>query len=286
MIDVSNDIITPMITTNKAINPQVIDELIKGLFATNKTPKQYKVFNEYKAVFRCLVGLSDTSHILRSVLINRLQKKATSCRDFDKVVRAVSLTMLLLFPEGIQNYADDMNKRSHGDTNQREQYPYIPYNQSSFVSGLRSVPSFLKGSSFIDVGCGIGDKVFIASLLSKGLRCSGIEYDTSTHAIAQRKMFLNRDYNFICGNAFKLDFSKYDRIYTYQPMGNQSILLDLYKHIADTMPRNGMWFEANSNVWNTFIKDDGRFSILSKNTGYGYPDSDTAPPRIVRKYKN
>ena len=286
MIDVSNDIINPLITTGKSINPQVIDELIKGLFATNETTKQYKIFNEYRAVFKCLVGLSDTNYTLRATLIDELQKKAYSCRDFDKIVRAVSLTMLLVFPEGVRNYSSDTNKRYQGDANQKQQYPYIPYDLTSFIKGLRSVPSFLKGSSFIDVGCGIGDKVFIASLLSKDMECAGIEYDTSTHAIANSKSFINKYHDFICGDAFKHDFSKYDRIYTYQPIGNQEVLLDLYKHIADTMPCNGMWFEANSYVWNEFVKDDGRFKVLSRHTGYGYPDKDTPSPKIVRKYKN
>lgn len=285
MIDVSNDIINPLITNGKSINPQIINELIKGLFATNKTTKQYKIFHEYRAVFKCLVGLSDTSYTLRATLIDELQKKACSCRDFDKIVRAMSLTMLLVFPEGVRNYADDMNKRRSGDINQREQYPYIPYDLSSFVKGLRSVPSFLKGNSFIDVGCGIGDKVFIASLLSKSMQCSGIEYDTSTHAIAQRKSFLERHHAFIRGDAFKHDFSKYDRIYTYQPIGNQAILLDLYRHIADTMPHNGMWFEAASPVWEQFIKDDGRFKVLSRYSWLG-DTTVSSPPKIVRKYKN
>ena len=289
MIDVSNDIIKPLITTNMSINPRVIDKLIKGLFAANKTTNQYRVFNEYRTIFKCLVGLSTEQYNLKTKLIEELQKKACSCRDIDRVVKAVSFTMELLFPESVGNYAADTNKRYHGDVNQKQQYPYIPYHLTSFVKGLSSVPSFLKGSSFIDVGSGIGDKVFIASLLSKSMKCSGIEYDTSTHAIANRKSFIGKYHDFICGDAFKHDFSKYDRIYTYQPIGNQAVLLDLYKHIADTMPRNGMWFEANSHIWDDFIKNDRRFKTMSSAAESVYPtyyNSNTAPPRIVRKYKN
>ncbi len=128
-------------------------------------------------------------------------------------------------------------------------YPPIPASVSlvySFIFNNKETVKFLEGINFIDVGCGLGDKVFFMSIISD-MKCHGIEMDYMSAHLAS---YLNdcSEHPIFCDNALNHDFSDYDRIYTYQPINpctqeGCEDLYKLYKHIFDTMPINGMWLE-------------------------------------------
>lgn len=48
------------------------------------------------------------------------------------------------------------------------------------------------------------------------------------------------------GDAFKLKFDKYDRVYTYSPISKESYRRKFYSHIWKTLPKSAEWFEVMS----------------------------------------
>lgn len=270
MIAINKDIIQHTIN-NTTISKEVIKELIDGLFIPTNTNDQYKLRLEYRAIFECVASVSQRNPKLRNALIQKLKRKSRARNNPSKIDRACLAFESIIFPEGIHLYSMDDNKRHVGDKNQKDQYQYIPCNITSFIRGVLSTKDFLKGKKFVDVGCGIGDKVFVTDFLSSKMECSGIEYDTTTHSVAQEKSFIyGRGLRFKRADAFSVDFSEYDRIYTYQPLHNETKLLKLYKHIAKTMPKGGMWFEASSLIWENFIRDSKKFEVVSSSKSFGY----------------
>ena len=95
---------------------------------------------------------------------------------------------------------EDCNYREDGS------FKYIPFKYEKFVVLLKG-----KSGKFLDVGCGIGDKVFIAKEM--GFEAHGIEKDERLFNIAD-KYLLNIQ------NIDAFDFNEYDKfdiIYMYHP---------------------------------------------------------------------
>jgi len=108
---------------------------------------------------------------------------------------------------------EDCNYREDGS------YKFIPYNINSFIKLLNG-----KSGKFLDVGCGIGDKVLIAKEL--GFDAHGIEKDEKLFKIAD--IYLPNIQNI---DAFDFeDYDKFDVIYAYHPFKDeekQKALVDL-----------------------------------------------------------
>jgi len=113
-------------------------------------------------------------------------------------------------------------------------YYYIPFDLFNFIEKMDNLtklyPRFKK---FIDVGCGIGDKVLIAKEFF-GLDATGIEYSDYTSGVAKRKL-KNLGVNIIHDDAFNLDFGEYNYIYLYVPIQNPVKMGELGKHILNSM---------------------------------------------------
>jgi hypothetical protein len=134
---------------------------------------------------------------------------------------------------------------------EQSQYPYIPLHAPSFSALLDYISKKYKHrKSFIDVGCGIGDKVLFAFLSRLFDECHGIEYDIISYKIAaqttgwemsnhiksdkESKRYGNGNSFFIKGDAFDHDYSKYDTAYLYCPMSDGKMMKKLIGHIHTT----------------------------------------------------
>lgn len=105
---------------------------------------------------------------------------------------------------------DDCNFRQDGS------FKYIPYKYEKFIELLKD-----KKGKFLDVGCGIGDKVMIAKEL--GFDAHGIEKDKKLFKIADKYLFNIKNID-----AFGFDdYDKFDVIYMYKPYEDEKKLKQL-----------------------------------------------------------
>lgn len=169
---------------------------------------------------------------------------------------------------------DKTLERSNGkDKTQKDQrhYPYIAYDTNGFISVLSTIhEKFEKRKSFIDVGCGIGDKVLLAWLSGIFEECIGIEYEGFTSLIGER-VAQNRlssfrpqldikdgairsragykhnsvpiDFGIVNGDAFDINYKRFDTIYLYHPIADQNCMSLLYQHIFKTLPKKAILLE-------------------------------------------
>lgn len=141
-------------------------------------------------------------------------------------------------------YAASTWARSRQSEYEREQgfYHYIGMSVEGFLHYMNPVPDIAQ-RRFIDVGCGIGDKLIAARLLLGIKDVSGVEYNNATFGVAQKLAgkIANR---LIHDDAFNVDFSTWDLIYMYHPMQNDTAQADLWRHCVRTMPEGGIIVEA------------------------------------------
>jgi SAM-dependent methyltransferase len=158
--------------------------------------------------------------------------------------------MAVLFPEGIDFFRSQADAKAR--TLKNGQFPYIPSGPECLVRLKTNHPDFFAGGRFIDIGCGIGDKVFLAEFLADDkMRCEGIEFDHTTHSIANHvlhKARLSR-VSFHLGDAMEFDFGAYDRVYTYLPMDQERE--KFYTHVWGQLPAGALWYEVSPDSWAT-----------------------------------
>ena len=112
-------------------------------------------------------------------------------------------------------------------TKQAEKYgcfEYIAYNPGEFLLKMRYARQILAALKrnddikFLDVGCGVGTKVLLASQLFS--QADGLEYDQHYYAAARRTISANKVKNsrIIKGDALVFPaYGEYDIIYLYRP---------------------------------------------------------------------
>jgi len=94
----------------------------------------------------------------------------------------------------------------------RQEFPYICYDSESFLKIIK--PHMKRAKTFIDVGCGGGDKLALVKQKWPKVEVFGIEHTpmTAIWAGLHGKVF--------CQDALKVDYSPYDVIYAYWPICN------------------------------------------------------------------
>jgi len=171
-------------------------------------------------------------------------------------------------------FFSDLDKNNGKDKKQKDEkhYPYIAYNTDKFIQDVlvRVYEKFGKRKSFVDVGCGIGDKVFLAWLSGIFDECIGIEYEGFTSSvgmkIAQENLSDSRphlyienghvcskktwekeripiDFGIMNADAFDISYRKFDTIYLYHPIADEELMERLYEHIFNTMPSKAILLE-------------------------------------------
>lgn len=143
-----------------------------------------------------------------------------------------------LFPD-----YDDMKRIS--DKNQKDggHFENIPYNINSFIGIMKDIP---ERDRFLDVGCGTGEKPFIAHLL--GFKKSiGIEYTKEYYEYSIKNIKIP-NIEFKNMDAFDYDFSHEQVVYLYHPMKYNEYMLDLWGKIIDELPPGGIMIEVSPNA--------------------------------------
>jgi hypothetical protein len=166
-------------------------------------------------------------------------------------------------------------------------YPYIASDHWNFILGAATLREYLptENPRFIDVGCGVGDKVILASMF--GMKASGIELNQDTAAFAgyiTRLLGLSGDWDddwdddgdggespqIIRGNAFAHNFFPYNLVYTYLPSSNSDVLARLYDHCMTTMQDGAiLWEIAGAHYSAHYLKGYG-WKINGKDDPYLY----------------
>lgn len=236
----------------KKFNDSMALRLIKGTYSDSWHLEASEVtflldlyVKEWNA--SCKHILSSYYTIDRPKVIDGIISAFKKHKDEHEVAALLGLTRELLYPNVLNDLGSE--GKSKFDSYSNDQFPYIPsYFTELFSKGSRHIhPEFLKGTEFIDIGCGIGDKVILFHLLS-GMNSTGVEYDFYTYRIActvanyfptkaQYKL------RFIHEDAFKMSYEKYDRIYTYRPLKNTERLKEFYRHILSSIKPGTIWLE-------------------------------------------
>lgn len=182
---------------------------------------------------------------------------------------AETIVQVVYWPFDGVYYAEEKNAREV----EIEAYKYIPYNRADFVR--RVLPLFGKCKRFIDVGMGIGDKVLLADLFTD-MECHGVEINEFTSGVARQclcRLYANHfgwGTNLKTNDAFNMSFEPFDAIYMYRPIVGKKIA-DLWRHVARTMPEDGVLIEVYPHIRPPWI-DDNMFDVLGGGPnvhGYG-----------------
>lgn len=130
------------------------------------------------------------------------------------------------------------------DLNERKFYSHISSGYGELATQLDIVEKQgLSDRRFLDVGCGLGTKVFFANQL--GWRAAGIEQNRKYVAIAQE---LNSGYEIFRRNALRFkDYNQYDVIFLYWPMPSRENMAKLLRRIFKRMKPNSCF--VRSTLW-------------------------------------
>jgi len=150
-------------------------------------------------------------------------------------------------------------------------YPYIPFSVEGFVAAIDRAmwmsgeygrhrdfqyPHPVRGNvSFIDVGCGVGDKLALAKLVMGFNDVTGIECVHQTAAVAKKRLGKHQ-IAVLEMDAFEYDFSPHNLIYMYHPIADNCLYAQLYAHIAKTIKPGAMILEVMP-VGVSFFRDLG-----------------------------
>lgn len=206
--------IVRMYSILKGDNRSIIYEIFPLIATTNIEPKNSYLTNIVKSIMLLHYNTGDMSDLGRSLISK-------------------------------QTYNNLYNKKGY--------FHYIPSGCGSFIRDFLS-SGFNKGKRFIDIGCGIGDKTLIASMLSK-MECHGLEYCSNYITYVKglyRYSYVEPDYlsnfnpnNLKVGDAFNYKkFGEFDRIYTYTPVENLDKRKKFYQHILLQLKPGTMWLEV------------------------------------------
>ncbi len=132
-----------------------------------------------------------------------------------------------------------MPESRHAAVRHQERHPYIPYPPRDFLTKMYAASRLhrairgKRSSRFLDVGCGIGTKVFLAAHLFT--HAAGLEVDPRLLRIA-RTLDKNsvRNSSFISGDALTYDdYARYDVLFLYRPFRDDDRQAALERRIAE-----------------------------------------------------
>lgn len=125
---------------------------------------------------------------------------------------------------------DDACGRTHWHEGKEHEFHYISYHTGTFKEKMFKLMEGAK--SFIDVGCGGGDKLAIVKHNWPHVKVHGVEHDPTMAIWASQyadKVF--------CMDAMGIDYSYYDVIYAYWPISNVDKMDALLRRIFSQAKR-------------------------------------------------
>ena len=115
-------------------------------------------------------------------------------------------------------------------------FPFISLNILYFIEEIKAAAALINraGATFIDIGCGIGNKMLLASRY--GFRTTGIDISPEYLAVAESlvKHGSYRSFDLIQADALTYDYSNFDVIYFYCPCSDPKKEKTLERRIIDT----------------------------------------------------
>ncbi len=136
------------------------------------------------------------------------------------------------FEQLFNRWTPNTDPNQYGSTQVDGRYTFIPNYLTTFTHQLSEASKLVKGigsypgPSFVDVGCGIGSKLLIASMF--GFQPNGVEIVPEYARIAQRAGRI------IVGDALRQSYEAFDVVYFYRPFYDGKLEEKLEKHIIKT----------------------------------------------------
>lgn len=133
---------------------------------------------------------------------------------------------------------------------QESHHHYIALNPETFLKKLVYYRAEACTGLFLDVGCGIGEKAFLAYAMGAFSRCDGLEFDPRTLAVATfllQQIATQDPYPISVHQADALTYGRYaeyDVIYMFRPMHDTRFMSRLFRHIAEHMRVGAIVFDA------------------------------------------
>ena len=225
------------------------------------------------------VAMNKTDKILRD--ISKCLNRKTNIHSMRSIIYQ---NIFFSLYGDYENIRDKCRRSKDTIANDQKQYPYIPLSSYRFDMMLDYIEkTYGRRESFIDVGCGVGDKTLLAKLSGSFEKSCGIEYDEVSYNIAIKKTqkfmddidksnFNPRYPSFIHGDAFKHSFKPYDTVYLYCPLSSDEMMQKLMNHIYDTINKGSIicFFNAGMDMkkWmkgkDVYIDIDNGFYIIRK----------------------
>lgn len=147
-------------------------------------------------------------------------------------------------PRRATNYATEQ------DEIQASHHQYIAYDPEAFLERMSAYGCLDLPGRFLDVGCGIGEKLFLAFALGAFTQCDGIEYDARTAAVADflfDRIAPRKRYPVQIVRGDSLDFDRYgdyDVIYMFRPMWQSESMNRLVRRIAAQLKPGAIMFDV------------------------------------------
>lgn len=136
----------------------------------------------------------------------------------------------------------------------REEFHYIRYHTQSFKDLVFPVIEEVKAKSFLDVGCGGGDKLALVRKRFRGhVKTYGIEHDPAMATWAR----LYADH-VACTDALKANYGAFDVIYAYWPICDVQLMSKLVHRILDQMRPTAKFILLGFRVSSEFHKRAGQ----------------------------
>lgn len=118
---------------------------------------------------------------------------------------------------------------------------FYPLPQSKFHAGVSS--HLRPWTSFVDVGCGPGDKLHLAKSIQPRSQITGIEFDSELAGVAKKACPWA---NVIQSDAVDVDYGEFDVIYTFRPIQDERQFFNLERRIARTMKPGAVFISAHA----------------------------------------
>lgn len=173
-----------------------------------------------------IAGMLDAENL--KVLIDSIRRMPLQKKS-DELSEAIALAFC---PRRTGNY------RTEPDAYQESHFHYIAFSPINFIQRLKSFGCFHKSGKFLDIGCGVGEKVFLAHVFGQFSSCEGLEYDAKTLAVAEFLLdrIQPRDHypiKLMQGDALAFDdYGDYDVVYMYRPMRDHCLMRKLIRRVA------------------------------------------------------
>lgn len=239
-------------------------------------PKAYGYYakNNHKRYLKILASNMDS--FKRIAIVKRFKEFLDNLEVDNRlhVLQHLGEFLIIMVYGRDTQFFSNLDKHNGKDKKQKDDrhYPYIAYRTDRFIVDVlvSTYEKFGKRKNFVDVGCGIGDKVFLAWLSGIFDECVGIEYEGFTSSIgigiAQESLsrfrphlYLEKgricskenwefksvpiDFGIINADAFDINYKDFDTVYLYHPIADENLMGKLYRHIFKSMPKKAILLE-------------------------------------------